>query len=193
MDVKQQELQDRLTKILRQAAAVASQLQSIEQGSGTPHYDQIEIPAHEVGQRLSRMVQQDRAGELSAAHASETTCSECRNKCPVESKSRPVTSVDGPVEIVETVAHCRHCRRSFFPQRKALGLDPRESTPGFKRQLVVLNAETRSLKRVKVVAARVLGQRVSTNTIERICLDVGDDLDFSAGHRTPAPTWTETR
>ena len=64
----------------------------------------------------------------------------------------------------------------FFPQRTALGFDARESTPGFKRQLVVLNAETRSLKRVKVVAARVLGQRVSTNTIERICLDVGEDL-----------------
>jgi len=64
----------------------------------------------------------------------------------------------------------------FFPQRTALGFDSRESTPGFKRQLVVLNAETRSLKRVKIVADRVLGQSVSTNTIERICLDVGDDL-----------------
>ena len=57
-----------------------------------------------------------------------------------------------------------------------LGLDPRESTPGFKRQLVVLNAETRSFKRVKIVAERVLGQSISTNTIERICLDVGEDL-----------------
>lgn len=64
----------------------------------------------------------------------------------------------------------------FFPQRTALGFDARESTPGFKRQLVVLNAETRSLKRVRIVADRVLGQSVSTNTIERICLDVGEDL-----------------
>jgi hypothetical protein len=73
------------------------------------------MPAHDVGQRLSRMVQQDRAGELLAAHATETTCPECRNKCPVEPRSRQVTSVDGPVEIVETVAHCRRCRQSFFP------------------------------------------------------------------------------
>jgi len=29
---------------------------------------------------------------------------------------------------------------------------------------------------VNIVAARVLGQSVSTNTIERICLDVGEDL-----------------
>jgi hypothetical protein len=23
--------------------------------------------------------------------------------------------MDGPVELVEAVAHCRRCRRSFFP------------------------------------------------------------------------------
>lgn len=57
-----------------------------------------------------------------------------------------------------------------------MGLDARESTPGFKRQLVVLNAELRSLKRVVLVAERVLGQQVSTNTIERICLDVAEDV-----------------
>ena len=64
----------------------------------------------------------------------------------------------------------------FFPQRKALGLDARESTPGFKRQLVILNAELRSLKRVRIVVDRILGQKVSTNTVERICLDVAEDL-----------------
>lgn len=119
MDAKRQKLEDKLTGILSHAAAVASQLQAFDQGSGTPHYDQIEIPAHEVGQRLSRMVQQDRAGEISAAHATETQCPECRNKCPVEPRLRQVTSVAGPVEITETVAYCRHCRRSFFPSAES--------------------------------------------------------------------------
>lgn len=64
----------------------------------------------------------------------------------------------------------------FFPQRESLGLDSRESTPGFKRQLVILNAETRSLDRASVVMKRVLGFSVSTNTIERICLEAGEDL-----------------
>lgn len=40
----------------------------------------------------------------------------------------------------------------------------------------MLNTEVRSLKRAAVVADRVLGQKVSTNTIERICLDVAEDL-----------------
>jgi hypothetical protein len=33
----------------------------------------------------------------------------------VEIEARPVTSMDGPIELTEPVAHCRRCRRSFFP------------------------------------------------------------------------------
>jgi hypothetical protein len=65
----------------------------------------------------------------------------------------------------------------FFPQREALGLDSRESTPGLKRQMIVLNAETRSFKRASIVLKRVLGFNVSPNTIERIGLEVGNDLE----------------
>ena len=122
MDAKQQELEDKLTEILRHAADVASQIQQHEQGSGTPHYDQIESAAHEAGQRFSRLIQQDRTGQISAAHATEMLCPECRNKCPVESKSREVTSVDGPVELAETAAFCCRCRRSFFPSTDSVGI-----------------------------------------------------------------------
>ncbi|APZ91434.1 hypothetical protein [Fuerstiella marisgermanici] len=122
MDAKQQELDDRLAEILRQAADVASQIQRREQGPGTPHYDQIETAAHDVGQRLSRMVQQDRIAQVSANHATEAVCPECRNKCPAESNSRQVTSVDGPVELMETVAFCGRCRRSFFPSTDGTGI-----------------------------------------------------------------------
>jgi len=65
----------------------------------------------------------------------------------------------------------------FFPQRESLGLDPRESTPGFKRQIIILNSETRSLKRTAIVMDRVIGLKVSTNTIERISLEAGNDLE----------------
>ena len=41
---------------------------------------------------------------------------------------------------------------------------------------MILNAEVRSLKRVRIVVDRILGQKVSTNTVERICLDVAEDL-----------------
>ena len=142
---------------MQRASEVACRLPNPEQGRGTPHYAQIESAAHEVGQRLSRIVQKNRASDVAAEHLPEHACPDCRNKCPVDSITRQITSIDGPVEVTETVAYCASCRRSCFPQRKALGLDPRESTPGFKRQLVVLNAELRSLKRAAMVTERVLG------------------------------------
>ena len=43
--------------------------------------------------------------------------------------------------------------------------------------MIVLNAETRSLKRASLVMHRVVGLEVSPNTIERIALEVGNDLE----------------
>jgi hypothetical protein len=67
----------------------------------------------------------------------------------------------------------------FFPQREMLGLDPRESTPGFKRQIVILDAECRSLKRAAIVMKNVVGLAVSTNTIERVAIEVGNELEVA--------------
>ena len=58
-----------------------------------------------------------------------------------------------------------------------MGLDPRESTPGFKRQMMVLTAETRSFQRASIVMQRIVGLKVSANTIERIAMQVGNDLE----------------
>ncbi len=43
--------------------------------------------------------------------------------------------------------------------------------------MIVLDAETRSLKRASIVMKRVVGLDVSPNTIERIALEVGNDLE----------------
>lgn len=61
-----------------------------------------------------------------------------------------------------------------------MGIDTRASTPGLKRKAVFINAETRSLKRAKELLSRVLEIETSTNTIERICLEVGNDLEAAA-------------
>jgi len=57
-----------------------------------------------------------------------------------------------------------------------MGFNTREATPGFKRQIVILNAETRSFKRASIVMKDVVGLSVSTNTIERISLEAGEEL-----------------
>ena len=115
MDAEQVKLEKKLSEILKQAAEVACRIQALEQGAVTPHYDQIEIPAHEVGQRLSRMVQASRTGEVAARQQAESDCPDCGLSCRVEVNKREIHSMDGPVELTEPVAHCRRCRRSFFP------------------------------------------------------------------------------
>jgi hypothetical protein len=57
-----------------------------------------------------------------------------------------------------------------------MGFDSRQSTPGFKRQLVFTCGETRSFKRASLLLDRLVGLQVSPNTIERICLEVGGEL-----------------
>jgi hypothetical protein len=121
MDANRDRLQKKLEDLLKQASAVAAELQGIEQGSGTPHYDQIELPAHALGQRLSRMIQSERAREVVAAGLADAACPDCGRKCRVQTKSRGVHSMDGPLELLETVAKCRRCRRSFFPSAGCLG------------------------------------------------------------------------
>jgi len=121
MDAKQERLQKKLEDLLKQASAVAVELQGIEQGSQTPHFDQIELPAHALGQRLSRMIQSERAREVVATSRAEAACPDCGRKCRVLTKGREVHSMDGPVTLVETVAKCRPCRRSFFPSAGRTG------------------------------------------------------------------------
>lgn len=115
MDAKQAELEEKLAEILKEAAQLGAQIQAIEQGPGTPHYDQIESHAHGVGQRLSQIMQQSRVREVTADHPLEVDCPDCGERCRIETKSRRVLSEDGPVELIENVARCTRCRRDFFP------------------------------------------------------------------------------
>lgn len=115
MDAKQVRLERKLADLLKETSEVAAQLQAVQQGEGTPHYDQIELPAHDVGQQLSRMIQSSRASDVAAEQASHVDCPDCGRACRVETRRRQVHSMDGPLELIETVAACRRCRRSFFP------------------------------------------------------------------------------
>lgn len=115
MEAKRMALKAKLDDYLNQASQVAAELQALEQGGGTPHFDQIELPAHDVGRRLSRMVQTTRAREVAADGLDAKPCPDCGRHCKVETREREVQSIDGPLSLTETVAHCGTCRRSFFP------------------------------------------------------------------------------
>lgn len=115
MDAKQAQLEKKLEELLKQTAEVSAQLQAIAQGPGVPHYDQIEGAAHALGQRLSRLAQVNRTREVAAEIGPRLKCPDCDQWCPVEPANREIHSTDGPLVLTENVAHCRRCRRSFFP------------------------------------------------------------------------------
>lgn len=121
MDANRTQLQKKLDDLLKLASTVAAELQALDQGDKTPHYDQIELPAHALGKRFSRMVQAERARDVAASELNEVACPGCGRKGGVKTKSREVHSMDGPLELLEKVAHCRRCRRSFFPSAGRFG------------------------------------------------------------------------
>jgi hypothetical protein len=46
-------------------------------------------------------------------------CPTCQRPCPVERRSRDVVARGATVTLREPVAHCRACRRDFFPPAAA--------------------------------------------------------------------------
>jgi hypothetical protein len=119
MDAKQTQLKEKLEFHLKQATAIASELQAMEQGENVPHFDQIELAAHDTGKQLSRAIQEERVREVALKALGRVYCPDCKKPCSVEIEPRKVHSMDGPIELTEPVAHCRRCRRSFFPSAKA--------------------------------------------------------------------------
>ncbi|TWT84074.1 hypothetical protein CA13_55500 [Planctomycetes bacterium CA13] len=122
MDANEARLKEKLDHHLKEATRVAAEIQALEQGDEVPHFDQIELPAHALGQRFSRAIQEERAREVALQELGRVYCPDCKKQCKVEIEPRPVSSMDGPIELTEPVAHCRRCRRSIFPSADKNGL-----------------------------------------------------------------------
>jgi uncharacterized protein with PIN domain len=111
-------LEMELASLMRRAAEVKVGLDQAEgrlPKSGVPHYSLIENAAHELGQLLSRMVQEQMLNEVVAVQPNSSKCPACGTRCSLETTSRKVLSGDGRVDLQELVGHCPVCRRDFFP------------------------------------------------------------------------------
>lgn len=112
------DLRKELEATLRRGAELKVELDQAEgrlPKTGIPHYTLIENAAHEVGQIVSRMVQQMAVSQLVARHVPVAKCPTCGTACPLRSKQREVLSGDGRVNLQELIGHCPACRRDFFP------------------------------------------------------------------------------
>jgi hypothetical protein len=123
MDGATTTLKEKLDQLLREAAEVTVALDRVE-GTivGVPHYSVIEGRAHELGQQLSRRIQAQHMGDLTAHAPLSARCPECGTRCDTSHKKRRVRSVDGILTVDEPVAHCPKCRRGFFPPPGGAGL-----------------------------------------------------------------------
>lgn len=116
MEGRVEELKSKLDRLLKEAAQVSVTLDRADGTiQGVPHYSVIEARAHELGRQLSREVQQRQMGEVAALATPTTKCPTCGARCELVPKKRPVTSIDGALDMQELHGYCAGCRRSFFP------------------------------------------------------------------------------
>jgi hypothetical protein len=116
MDAQRMALEEEKKRLLERLAEIEIEQQR-EAGlfKSVPHYRVLEQAAHSLGQELSLLTQQRSAREVAASSKSTADCPGCGQEFAVEMSKRTVTSLDGPVEVIEPVAHCPACRRDFFP------------------------------------------------------------------------------
>jgi hypothetical protein len=110
------ELRDKLAGLLIEAAQVSVEIDRLDGTiQGVPHYSVIELRAHQLGRQLSREIQQRHMATVVNHQVGRARCPACGTEAALESVKRPVTSIDGPLELQELEGYCRKCRRSFFP------------------------------------------------------------------------------
>lgn|SRR5512135_2578931 len=116
MDGKPAELRAELDRLLEAAAAISVALSRADGTiEGVPHYSVIEEHAHQLGRRLSRLVQTRQTQHVVTSQPRQHRCPHCGSICDVERSDRQMISIDGDVKMPDLVGHCRKCRRDFFP------------------------------------------------------------------------------
>lgn len=122
MDASKEARAERRKELLNELAELLVEEQ-VEEGLflGTPHFSVIETAAVNLGNQLSRNAQERAAGEIAAGCNSTAPCPVCESACEVAAKKREVSSTSGVLKMVESVAYCRQCRRSFFPSASGDG------------------------------------------------------------------------
>jgi len=116
MDARKQLIAKEKDRLLRQLAELQVEEQRLAGDfDSVPHFSVVERAAHQLGQQLSQITQERASREIAANSEPTADCPVCHKNCCIKTQSRELHSLDGPIEIVELVAHCSACRRDFFP------------------------------------------------------------------------------
>lgn len=116
MDAELKALRRTKQKLLQQLAELElAEQRRLGLFDSVPHYSEIEDAGQNLGRLLSRVTQSRLANEVAAGEPVARACPGCGKMCSVEVVKRRVSSLDGPIEIMEPKADCPACRRAFFP------------------------------------------------------------------------------
>ena len=122
MEAAPDEVIQKLERLFSEAAELAVQ-QAVAQWDPKkpPHYSQIEEAAHRLARQLSCRIQERAAREVVARESMTADCPGCGRSCELEHATRPMQSIDGPIELLELSGYCPRCRRAFFPSTGSVG------------------------------------------------------------------------
>ena len=116
MDAGKQMLTEEKSRLLNRLAELTVEEQrALGTFQRTPHLSELEQESQALGQLLSRLSLARSAAEVAATSDAHAACPSCGARHPVESTKRTVQSLSGPIELLESAAHCPACRRAFFP------------------------------------------------------------------------------
>jgi len=122
MDARREAREQRKQELFRELAELEiEQLREAGIFEQTPHFSVIERAASQLSTELKHETQQQATREMAAEGPAQAACPTCGLICETTTQARAVTGLGGPFEATELVAHCRRCRRSFFPSAVSIG------------------------------------------------------------------------
>ncbi len=167
------ELRSRLSAVVREFLAEDGLLRGrSEQGESL--FSALEDAAVQVGDAVTREVLEQ---ELAACEEPDTQCPSCGTAgLRKGERRRPIQTRRGRVEVAEVECYCRRCRRSFFPQSKALGLEPDyDFSPAVWEKVVYAGAQAASFEQAARDLSQLAELDISDQRVRRGTIRIGNE------------------
>ena len=84
-------------------------------------FHDMESAGHALGQAVAQAATERLTFARAERLSGSQPCPTCNRACLITHEERPLTTVDGPIELSEPVCHCPTCRRDFFPSASCIG------------------------------------------------------------------------
>ena len=116
------------------------------------------------------------AQQLTSGPEDLRLCPTCGQPLPcTQLQNRSTNTRAGLARWSEPVAHCDHCRRDFFPQSRALGIDQSSLSPGFLRKVIAVATRCRSFLDADELLRELSGLDLGPKQIERLVHKIGQE------------------